>query len=324
VSQSSRFSRFLSTLSAEQSPMAGIILKVVSVAASLCMSALLKGSGDVPPGELVFFRSFFAVVPIIIFLVARGELGAGIRTRRPFDHIARGVVGTASMGCSFFALTQLPLPEAITINYATPLLIVVFGAVFLGEVVRLYRWSAVLVGLCGVAVIVGPELMALGGPHEAGPDQTLGVIAALISTVFGAFATLQVRRLVRTERSATVVLFFSLFAATLALTTIPFGWIMPSPAQAAMLFGAGIAGGIAQILMNEAYKRAEMSVVAPFEYTSLVLSIIVGYLAFAEIPTWSTILGGVIVTFAGIYIILRERQLGLKRVGARRFQPLQG
>jgi drug/metabolite transporter (DMT)-like permease len=316
--------RFLSTMRAEKSPMAGITLKIVSVAVFLCMSTLLKASGDVPPGELVFFRSFFAALTIVALLAARRELGPGIRTNRPGGHIARGVVGTASMACSFYALTKLPLPEAITINYATPLLIVVVGAVFVGEVVRLYRWSAVLIGLFGVAVIVGPELMAMGGPGQGGPDETFGVVAALASTVFGAFATLLVRRLLDTERPATVVLFFSLSATVLSLTTIPFGWVLPSPTQAAMLIGAGISGGIGQVLMNEAYKRADMSVVAPFEYTSLVLSIVVGYFAFAEIPSWGTIFGGLIVTSAGIFVIFRERQLGLRRLGARRYQPLQG
>lgn len=304
--------------------MEGIGLKVVSVGFFLGMSTLLKASEGVPAGELVFFRSFFAIVPILIFLVARREFAPGIRTRRPLDHIARGLVGTASMACGFFALTKLPLPEAITINYTTPLLIVVFGAVFMREVVRLYRWSAVLIGLCGVGVIVGPELMVLAGDGQVGAGEGLGVVAALVATVFGALATLQVRRLTQTERSATVVLFFSLSASVLALITIPFGWVMPSPIQIAMLIGAGFCGGIGQMLMNEAYKRAEMSVVAPFEYTSLILSVLVGYFAFAEIPTWSTIFGGLIVTASGIFIIFRERQLGLKRVGARRYQPIQG
>jgi drug/metabolite transporter (DMT)-like permease len=308
----------------EQSPMAGIGLKVASVCVFLGMSSLLKASGNVPPGELVFFRSLFAIIPIIAFLAARRQLGPGIRTQRPRMHLLRGLIGTTSMALSFYALTKLPLPESITINYATPLLIVVFGALFAGEVVRFYRWSAVIIGFCGVAVIVGPDLLALNDPSASNEELFLGVIAGLAAVVTGATVTLVIRHLVQTERPATVVLYFSLSASILGLCTLPFGWVTPSPGQAAMLIGGGICGGIGQLLMNEAYKRADMSVVAPFEYVSLVLSVIVGYFVFAEIPSWATISGGLIVTASGLFIIFREHQLGLKRGKARRYQSLNG
>lgn len=309
---------------AERSPMLGIGLKVTSVCVFLMMSSLLKASGDVPSGELVFFRSLFAILPIVVFLAVRGEIGAGIRTRRPLAHLMRGLIGTTSMAFSFYALTQLPLPESITINYATPLLIVVFGAVFAGEVVRLYRWSAVMVGFAGVAVIIGPDLLALNDPNAGSEAQFFGVLAGLAAVVLSATVTLVIRSLVQTERSATVVLYFSASATLLALLTIPWGWVMPSPGQWVMLIGAGICGGLGQLLISEAYKQAEMSVVAPFEYISLVLSVIVGYFVFAEIPSWATIIGGLIVTASGLFIIYRERQLGLKRGKARAYHSLNG
>ena len=308
----------------ESSAMGGIGLKIASVCIFLGMSSLLKASGDIPAGELVFFRSLFAIIPIIVFLVARGDLGPGIRTQRPRMHLLRGLIGTTSMACSFYALTKLPLPESITINYATPLMIVVFRAEFAGVEVRLYRWSAVIVGFCGVAVIVGPDLLALNDPSASNQDLVLGVVAGLGAVVSGATVTLVSRHLVQTERPATVVLYFSLSASILALITLPFGWVMPAPAQAAMLIGGGICGGIAQLLMNEAYKRADMSVIAPFEYVSLVLSVAIGYFVFAEIPSWATITGGLIVTASGLFIIFREHQLGLKRGKARRYQSLNG
>jgi drug/metabolite transporter (DMT)-like permease len=308
----------------EQSPMAGIGLKIASVCVFLGMSSLLKASGDVPAGELVFFRSLFAIIPIVVFLAARGQLRPGVRTQRPLMHLLRGAIGTTSMACSFYALTKLPLPESITINYATPLLIVVFGALFAGETVRLYRWSAVIIGFCGVAVIVAPDLLALNNPSAGDREQVLGVIAGLAAVGTGATVTLVIRNLVQTERPATVVLYFSITASILGLCTLPFGWVMPSLTQAAMLVSAGICGGIAQLMMNEAYRRADMSVVAPFEYVSLVLSVIVGYFVFAEIPNWATIVGGLIVTGSGLFIIFRERQLGLKRGKARRYQSLNG
>src|SRR6185369_15866388 len=102
-------------------------------------ASLLKASGAVPAGELVFFRSFFGLIPVIGWLAYRRELSVGTRTRHLSGHLARGSVGTMSMGLGFFALTQLPLPEATTLSYAMPLVIVVLSAIFLKEVVRLYR-----------------------------------------------------------------------------------------------------------------------------------------------------------------------------------------
>ena len=173
------------------------------------MASLLKASEGVPPGQLVFFRSFFAILPIALFLIVRGELAAGMKTERPLSHLVRGLVGVTSMGLGFFALTQLPLPEAVTIQYAQPLLIVVFGAILLGENVRFYRWSAVIVGMIGVGIILWPRLGFLNGASVPLNAFAIGAMAALLASVFGAFATILVRRLVETERSATVVLYFS-------------------------------------------------------------------------------------------------------------------
>ncbi|TIX98854.1 MAG: EamA/RhaT family transporter, partial [Mesorhizobium sp.] len=131
----------------------GIMLKIVSVAVFVAMSSCIKAAGTVPAGQIVFFRSFFAIFPIVVFLAFQGKLGTAFSTKRPLNHIARGVVGVCAMGLGFFALIRLPLPEAITLNYAQPLLVVVFSSIFLGEAIRVYRWSAVAVGLVGVLVI---------------------------------------------------------------------------------------------------------------------------------------------------------------------------
>lgn len=289
-------------------PLTGIAFKVASVLVFLLMAALLKAATGVPSGELAFFRSFFAIVPVVVFLAWRGELREGVRTRYPMRHLARGLAGTGGMLFGFYALTQLPFPEAVTLNYATPLMIVIISALFLDEVVRLYRWSAVLLGLVGVIIISWPRLTLL----STGVDQqaAIGVGAALFGCLFAAVAMVQVRKLVQTEKSATIVFYFSISSSVIALMTLPFGWVMPTPTQAAYLIGAGIAGGIAQILLTESYRHADMSVVAPFEYTSLVFSVGIGYFAFGDVPTWQMIVGGAIVVGSGLFIVLRERRLG--------------
>jgi drug/metabolite transporter (DMT)-like permease len=149
-------------------------------------------------------------------------------------------------------------------------------------------------------------------------------MAALVSAAVSAVALLLVRSLVTTEKTSTIVLWFSTTASVLALLTIPFGWSALTGEQIAFLVASGLCGGIAQMLMTESYRHAEASTVAPFEYTSMILGIAVGYLIFGDVPTVHMLVGGAIVVAAGIFIILREHQLGLKRGAARRLVPPQG
>lgn len=298
-----------------------IALKVLSVAIFVTMSSLIKATGTLPAGQIVFFRSFFAVFPILFFLGFRKELRTAFSTARPLGHIARGVVGVCSMGLTFFALTRLPLPDAITLNYAQPLLVVVFSSLFLGEPIRIYRWSAVVVGLAGVVIISWPELTLLTSGTGFDDQEVLGVLAAFGGAGCSAVAAILVRSLVHSEKTATIVLWFSLVASAVALLTVPLGWQALTWQQTLLLVSAGFCGGIGQIFMTSAYRHAEVSTVAPFEYTSMILAIVVGYLAFDDVPTVHMLIGGAIVVGAGIFIIWRERQLGLARGAARKLVP---
>lgn len=286
----------------------GIAFKVGSVLVFLVMTALVKAAEGVPLGQMVFFRSFFAILPVVVFLAWRGQLVEGVKTKYPLRHLARGLAGTAGMMFGFYALTQLPFAEATTLTYATPLIIVVLSALFMDEVVRLYRWSAVVLGLIGVVIISWPRLTLL----TTGVDQeaAIGVGAAMMACLFSAIAMVQVRKLVQTEKSATIVLYFSVASSMISLVTLPFGWVVPSPQALFYLVMAGICGGIAQILLTESYRHADMSVIAPFEYTSLIFSIGIGFLVFGDVPTLHVIVGGLIVVGSALFVILRERQLG--------------
>jgi drug/metabolite transporter (DMT)-like permease len=294
------------------------------VAIFVAMSALIKAAGQLPAGQIVFFRSFFAMMPILVFLAWRGDLWTAFHTKRPLGHVARGLVGVTAMGLGFFALTRLPLPEAITLNYAQPLLVVVLSALFLGETVRAFRWSAVVIGLVGVCIVSWPKLTLFRSGAVMEDQEMLGVAAALAAAAVSAGAMLLVRNLVRTEKTGTIVLWFSLTASIISLLSFPLGWAGLSATQSALLVSAGICGGIAQLLMTEGYRHADVSTVAPFEYTSMILGIAVGYFAFGDVPTIHMLVGGAIVVGAGIFIIWREQRLGLERGAARKVTPPQG
>ncbi|MCZ4089891.1 DMT family transporter [Sinorhizobium psoraleae] len=306
------------------SPMKEILFKVLSVVIFVCMSTCIKAAGsDIATGQITFYRSAFAMVPILGFLALRGQLRDAFRTKDITGHLARGFVGILSMSCGFYGLVHLPLPEAIAIGYAMPLLAVIFAAVFLRETVRLYRWSAVVIGLMGVLIITWPRLTLLRN-GEFGSSEALGAVGVLLSATLGAIAMMLVRKLVKTERTHTIVLYFSLSASMFSLATLPFGWATMSWTSFLLLMVAGFCGGVAQILLTESYRHADMSTIAPFEYTSIVLGIVIGYFFFGDIPTETMLAGTAIVVSAGIFIIFREHQLGLERRGARKHVTPQG
>jgi drug/metabolite transporter (DMT)-like permease len=298
-------------------PLYGITLKVVSVCFFVVMATLLKATQTIPAGELVFFRCFFAILPVAIWLLWRRQLGAAFHTRRPFGHILRALVGATSMGLGFFALTRLPLPEATAIGYAAPLLIVVFSAILLKERVYIFRWTAVVVGLIGVVIILWPRLTLFTSGQPLDNSEAVGAIAAFGGAVVTAFALMQVRNLTRTERTESIVLYFFISASLMSLLTIPFGWAMPTLEQAVLLIGAGFAGGLGQLLMTSSYRYADMSVIAPFEYVSLLLTLVIGFAVFGDVPDLTMIMGAIIIVLSGIAVILREHYLGLDRIKAR-------
>ncbi|SDE49742.1 Permease of the drug/metabolite transporter (DMT) superfamily [Paracoccus isoporae] len=296
-------------------PIRGILLKCCSVTVFTVMAAIVKATSDgglgVPPGQQVFFRSFFAIPVILMWLVWRGELSVGLRTHRPMGHFYRGIAGSAAMGCNFWALGLLAFPEAIAIGYAAPLLVVIFAAMFLGENVRLFRLSMVALGLTGVLVVLSPQLgLGAGAPDTA---RTLGAVLALSGAACAALAQVFIRKMVQEERTSAIVFWFSVTASVLGLLTLPFGWVMPDPQTGALLVATGLLGGIGQIFLTSSYRFGEASLIAPFEYVSMLLSVAIGWFMFDEVATPTMLGGASLVILAGMLIIWRERQLGLER-----------
>ncbi|MFO7854186.1 MAG: DMT family transporter [Paracoccaceae bacterium] len=300
------------------SPLRGILLKVLSVALFMAMTACIKATTEhVPPGEAVFFRSLFAIPPILGWLALRGELASGFRVSNPLAHLWRGLIGASAMALMFAAFGLLPLTEVVAITYAAPLFVTILAAMFLGEAIRLYRLAAVALGMAGVAIILSPRLSldALAGATEG---ETLGAMLALFAAVMMALAQVFVRKLVRTETTSSIVFWFSLTTTGLSLLTLPLGWVVPSGWEAVLLVSAGLIGGVAQILITSAYRHAEVGVIAPFEYVSMIFALAIGYVLFDEVPTGVVLAGAALVATGGILIIWRERKLGLERAKARR------
>jgi drug/metabolite transporter (DMT)-like permease len=281
------------------------------------MATLIKqASPRYPVGELVFFRSFFALVPVLIWTVWRGEFLTSLTTPRVGRHFIRSLTGAITMFFGFSALAMLPIADATAIGYASPLITVVLAVIFLGEKVRIYRWSAVGIGLVGVLIMISDYVAPSGGPERS----AIGAIVALIGAFLGAVSTIQVRALVRYEPAATIVIYFSGFTSLVALCTLPFGWSVPNPLDATMLVTAGILGGLGQVLMTQSFRHGDASLVAPFDYTSMIWALLVSWLVFHTWPSNVMLVGTAVVIAAGLFVIYREHRLGIERTRSKQAQ----
>lgn len=294
------------------------LLKGVSALLFALLSACVRYLGEqaVQLGQVVFFRAAFAVLPVLLIYAWRNELADAVRTKRPFGHLGRGMISIFGMFLNFAALARLPLVDATAISFAAPLITVGLAAIFLGERVRIYRWMAVGVGFAGIIVMLWPYLnlaqYASGG--SATFAATVGAICGLTGAFTNAGAVVQTRRLTDTETTSSIVLYFSLSCAVAGLATLPLGWIWPNPMQLTVLIAAGVIGGLAHIVQTSSYRYAPASLVAPLDYTTMIWAFVFGYFLFGELPTVYVYVGSVVVAAAGLFVIWRERQLGLRRI----------
>ena len=300
-------------------PVFGILLINVAVVIFTAMDAVIKGVSEIfPTGQLVFFRNLFAFAPILIFMANQG--GISLRTRHLGGHLLRGLFGVSAMYCYFLSYRLLPLSEAIALGLSGPIFLTILSIPFLGEKVGIRRWSACIVGFVGVLIMTRPG---------AGVWQAAALVP-LLAAVFYALAMISIRKLTGTERSGTIVFYFTVFATCAGLVTAPLGavwpelaWVWPADLSLwAIVILIGLMGGCGQILITIAFRCAPVSVVAPFDYMALVYGFILGFMFFAELPDAYLIIGGAIVVMSGIYIVHRETVVARQRHRQQAVSPL--
>jgi drug/metabolite transporter (DMT)-like permease len=296
-------------------PTKGIAFKVISAALFAVMQALIRSLGArYPVGQVVFYRSVFAIIPLVLVYAWRGELAAVVRTERPLGQAGRGVLSIAGMFFNFGAVARLPLVESNAIAFSSPLFTVTLAALILNERVRVYRWSAVVIGFVGVLVVLSPHLSGEElTAAVAGATSLIGVVYAICGSVTNAGTAIQTRRLAQSESTSSIVFYFSVSCALAGLATLPIGWITPSIGETVALISIGVLGGTGHIFLTESYRFASASLVAPFDYTAMIWALVLGYAMFGETPTAEIIGGSAIIAAAGLFVIWRERQLAAMR-----------
>ena len=263
------------------------------------MGALVKlVSGRYALGEIIFYRGFFAT--LVLLALAPGQGGWRVlRTSRPLGHAVRSLAGLTAMSCSFAALALLPLAEATALGFTAPLLTAALAVPLLGERVTRRRWLALLLGLAGVLVIVRPGTATF----------SWAALLAVTGAAFIALSMLSIRRLGGTERGLTVALYFQLACTLAGVISLLFVRHLPAAADLPALAGIGLLGGMAQVLMTRAYMGGPASWIAPFEYSAILWSTLLGFALWGELPGAAVILGAALVIGAGL-LVMRERKSG--------------
>ena len=275
----------------------GIALRIASTVAFALMGVCVKALADtVPLGQVVFFRSAVALVPLAVFLWWRGEWPTGLATSRPAGHILRCLMGAAAMFTSFATIRLLPLAEATMLSYLSPVMLALLAWAVLGEHLSVRRIAGVALGLGGAAAF---SLPAFAGvlPDAGG----LGVVLGLVTAALTAGALIQVRRLTLLGEGAGAIAFwFAVVCALCGLATLPWGWVWTGPAGLLLLIATGLAGGLAHILMTLSFAHADASALAPFEYLALLWAVTLGFAIFGEVPGVAFLLAGPLILTSAI------------------------
>ena len=292
--------------SSARHPLVGIALKSTAVLTFSLMFGLVKYLGHTyPVGEIVFARSLFAMVPIAVMVYARPERWRAIKTRRPWGHVLRASAGLFGMIFNFLSLTLLPLGDAMAISFLTPLILIALAPVLLHEHVGRMRVSAAVVGFLGVLIVAAPHAAIVHG----GSVSRWGVVSAFGAAFCVAIVQVFLRAMGKTEQPLATVFWFTLTTTVASAAVLPFGFVMPTAIDFVLLALCGLIGGIAQYLITESYRHADASMLAPFDYLALPVSLMLGFTVFREIPTAYSLTGGAVIMASGLFIALRERAL---------------
>jgi drug/metabolite transporter (DMT)-like permease len=274
-------------------------------------AAIHEVAGTVPTGQIIFWRSFIALFPILAYLAVRRELGQSIRTRYPHKHLVRGLLGCAVMFFSFVSLRYLSVGLATALTYLAPILSIAAAMVFLRERPGATIFVGVVLGFAGILLMLFPTLVGA----ELRDGTLIGVGAGVAMAATNALSRVQVKDLTRTEPPASIAMSFALIGALVGLATALFGWVELPPRELMLLISAGLLGGLGHVLLMEAAARAPVSVLAPYEYTGIIWAFGFDLVLLGIVPTPWALAGAAVVVAAAALVAYGQGRFG-RRVTA--------
>jgi len=278
----------------------GAIYMILSVFFFSFMDILIKVTDEYDVGQIMFFRALFGLIPIF-FIIPKNRINNFYKTKNIKLHFFRSFFGAIAMAAIFIGLRNLQLAEVTALAFSGPLWVVLFSMFFLSEKIRLKRWIAVGLGFIGVIIISKPGFDNLNFYY----------IYPIIFCIGFAGVSILIRKLTLAGEPVWLIAFyFSLVSGLGGLLTIPLGlWKMPNTYDFILLILIGLLGGIANLLLTQSYKLAEVTLTTPLKYLSLVIAIIFGFYFFEEIPSIHTLSGAALIVVSSAIIFIRENQL---------------
>jgi drug/metabolite transporter (DMT)-like permease len=264
---------------------------------ALMAVAIRLASQSLHTFEIAFFRNFFGVIAALPLLVRRGP--GLLRTTQLPRYVIRCVIGVGSMFCGFWAIGHLPLAQAVTLSYSTPLFVTILAVWWLGEQVRARRWAAVVVGFVGVLVLVRPGTASF----------TAGSLVAVAAAVLSAIVSIQIKKLSRTEPADRIVLWTTMLWVPLSLGPALFVWEWPQGITWLWVAAAGALGTSGHMLWTRAIKLGDVSALTPISFMQLPVVALFGFVLFDESVDRWTLAGAAIILGSNAYIAHREAQL---------------
>ncbi len=284
------------------------VLLVLGAAAVFSVSAAFAKAlgGAIPLVQVVFCRNLFAIPALLPLLLAQAGGLWALRTDRPGLHLLRLAGGLVGMFGTFHGYAHLPLATVAALGFTMPLFLTALSVPLLGERVGWRRATAVAVGFVGVLLMTDP----FGGGRA-----DLPAMAAVLAGALGwAIAMISIRRMgAAGESNASIVMWFAIGSAIVSGALVLPVWVAPAPWQWALLIGIGLVSALAQVMMTEAYRRGEPTLLAPFEYSAILWTTLIGGLLWAELPDGWDLAGIAVLIGSGLYIWRREVTLGIRR-----------
>lgn len=278
----------------------GALLALLAFGIYATHDVVVKVLGGIySPFQIVFF-SVLLSFPLATVMMMRDATPGNLRPRHPWWLALRTGSAVVTGVSAFYAFSVLPLAQVYAILFAAPLLITILAIPVLGEVVRLRRWMAVLVGLAGVLVVLRP----------GSTDLTLGHLAALAAAVGGSLASIVVRKIGHDERPVVMLLYPMMVNFALMAIALPFVYVPMPIEHLGLLAIIAIFAWFASRLVITAYQEGEAAIIAPMQYSQIIWASIFGYFFFDEVIDQPTAIGAAIIIASGMYIVLRESRSG--------------
>ncbi|ROP79995.1 EamA-like transporter family protein [Stenotrophomonas rhizophila] len=276
---------------------AALLMLGSTLAFGLMAIAIRYATRYVPTQEVAFFRNAFGLLALLPMLIRPGS--APLRTQQLPRYFLRSAIGLASMLCAFWAIGHLPISQAISLSYSTPLFVTIAAVLWLGETVRMRRWAAVIIGFIGVLIIVRPGSTSF----------TPGTLVAVGAAVLSSLVAIQIKQLTRVDSADTVVFYTYVFWVPLSLVPALFVWVWPTGVAWVWLIATGVLGTLGQLLWTRALRLGEVSALTPISFMQLPLVSVLGWLLFNEALDRWTVIGAGIILGANAYIAHREAVL---------------